>query len=134
MGQCYTVIFDLKFNETGRDRFNRKLRQYLENLHADDTDEAPEINTPVENIKWLTDDIEIEHDDIFRLTGVTEFNASYSWEDALTDGFEYALTECEDESFVKILPDDGGYIIKVHNGEPVYTWLPVFEGGDEYYY
>ena len=122
MGAVYTVEFDLRFNETGRDRFNAKLRQYIEEHISNDT---PEINTLPDNMQALTDDLKIVHDDVFRFTGYSDFNACYSWEDIMSDGFEYAMTECEDGSKVRIYPDDGGYEIEVHNGKPIFTYLDV---------
>ena len=123
MGAVYTVEFDLRFNETGREKFSDRLREYLKNL--DSTGKAvvniPERDTLEENMSALLRGMEINKNTLFRFTGHADFTASYGWETVMTDTFLFAMSACEEGTEIYIYPDSDYDKLEIVNGKPEWT-------------
>ena len=120
MGAVYTVEFDLRFNETGYNKFNERLRERYKGLCSTGW-VTPERDTLEENMALLLPNMEVKEDNKYRFTGYADFDASYGWEIVMAKAFLFAMRACEEGSEIYIYPDSSYDKFEIVNGEPEWT-------------
>lgn len=110
MGACYTV--NIKMNgdrETILRALESAIRDEIEGGGCIITVD-PAIKDPMERfMSALLPNMEQDEDGTYR----ADFDASYGWELVLEDIFSEVLKSCDPGSFIEVLPDNWGWILKV---------------------
>ena len=103
MGQCYSVNFKAKLKDA--DAFVRLTREFAKDWPQDDKDRLTSIGGIINN--FVGDGtVRVAYEDgwpVFR----SDFDASYSWDDVMSEWFEAVAPSLVDGSSIEVWPDEG---------------------------
>ena len=103
MGQCYSVNFKAKLKDA--DAFVRLTREYAKDWPQDDKDRLTDIGGIINN--FVGDGaVRVVYEDgwpVFR----GDFDASYLWDDVMSEWFEAVAPSLVDGSSIEVWPDEG---------------------------
>lgn len=123
MGAAYTVYFDLRFNETGYNKFSERLRAYYWGMCSNGWAvlHIPERDTLEGNMSSLLPNMRVEENNRFRFKGYADFHAMYGWELVLAKSFLFAMKACEEGSEIYVYIDSAYDKFEIVNGSPEWT-------------
>ena len=117
MGQCYTVVAELKFGNNDPAAFCDMMkkeaakRKYLQG-------EKYDLDNPFDCFKMITTNNAYTMGDKWE----ADFDASYSWSGVLEEVFSSVMELLEDGSYVYVEPDDYHFVIRKNNNKVEIEW------------
>ena len=116
MGQCYSVVAQLKFKNNDSTSFCEIIKNEIDKMQNDSAvfDLSHwNLSDPIDCFKILTSANACNYQGCF----ISEFGASYGWERILLDIFIQAMSVLDNGSIVYIEPDNWKHEITVENGK-----------------